>query len=196
MANALVHSMLHFRELILSLLLLSLTLGSRSQQIPLKKTQVTEKISIMVPEEFIPMSPQDIRNKFISYRDPIAGYTSQDRSVDLVVNVSKTPWSNQDMELLKDFYENNIRNLFDNVEFQKNQLEAINGRGYAVFEFTSTVQGDPNSIRNKAPVHDYRYMLYTVEDFSVYIFTFYCPARFKDRWKAAAADIMSNIVFN
>lgn len=162
-------SMLYFRGLLLSLLLLSLTLGSKSQQIPLKKTQVTEKISMMVPEEFIPMSPQDIRNKFISYRDPIAGYTSQDRSVDLVVNVSKTPWSNQDLELLKAFYENNIRNLFDDVEFQKNQLEAINGRRYAVFEFTSTVQGDPNSLRNKAPVHDYRYMLYTVR---ILVFTF------------------------
>lgn len=150
----------------------------------------------MVPVEFISMGPQDIRNKFISYREPLAGFTSEDRSTDLVVNKSKTPWSNQDMDLLKDFYENNIRNLFDEVVFQTNQLQEINGRDYAVFEFTSTVKGDPNSLRNKAPVHDYRYVLYTVEDFEVYIFTFYCPARLKNYWQATAREIMSNIYFN
>ena len=46
----------------------------------------------------------------------------------------------------------------------------------AVFEFTSTVKGDPNSLRNKSAVHDYRYMLYAIDNFEVYVFTFYCPA--------------------
>ncbi len=166
-----------------------------AQEVHLQKTQVNEDISILVPAEFIAMGPQDIRNKFISYREPLAGFTTEDRSTDLVVNVSKTPWSNQDMPILKDFYENNIRNLFDEVDFQRNELEQVNGRDYAAFEFTSTVKGDPNSLRNKAPVHDYRYVMYTVEDFEVYVFTFYCPARLKDRWQSTARQIMSTIEF-
>lgn len=169
--------------------------GITAQDAELRKTDINEEITLSVPLDFVPMGPQDIRNKFISYREPLAGFTSQDRSTDLVVNVSKTPWSNQDMELLKDFYENNIRNLFDEVEFHRNQLELINGRNYAAFEFTSTVKGDPNSLRNKSPVHDYRYVLYTVQDFEVYVFTFYCPARFKDRWQTTAEEIMTNIQF-
>ena len=167
-----------------------------SQQINLKKTAVSDKINLMVPVEFIPMGAQDFRNKFISYREPIAGFTSEDRTTDLVVNVSKTPWSNQDMDLLKDFYENNIRNLFDQVDFLTNEIQEINGRDYAVFEFTSTVKGDPNSLRNKSAVHDYRYMLYAVENFEVYVFTFYCPARLKDRWQPVASEIMSTVQFN
>jgi hypothetical protein len=168
---------------------------AQSQEIDLQKTAVTDDISLMVPSDFIPMGPQDFRNKFISYRQPLAGFTTEDRSTDLIVNVSKTPWSNQDMDLLKDFYENNILNLFDQVEFLTNELQEINGRDYAVFEFTSTVKGDPNSLRNKSAVHDYRYMLYAVESFEVYVFTFYCPARLKDRWQPVASKIMSSVQF-
>ena len=178
------------------MLLMLPVISSKSQETELKKTQVSDRITIMVPAGFIPMGPQDIRNKFISYREPLAGYTTEDRSTDLIINVSKTPWSNQDMDLLKDFYENNIRNLFDEVNFTTNELIKINGRDYAAFEFTSVVKGDPNSLRNKAPVQDYRYVLYTVDQFEVYIFTFYCPARFKDRWQTTATEIMSNIQFN
>ena len=177
-----------------SLLILS-SLNAGAQEITLKKTEINQDITVLVPAEFIAMGPQDIRNKFISYRQPLAGYTSEDRSTDLVVNVSKTPWSNQDMPLLKDFYENNIRNLFDEVTFLRNELEQINGRNYAVFEFTSVVKGDPNSLRNQTPVYDYRYVMYTVEDFEVYVFTFYCPARLKDRWQATARKIMTDIEF-
>ena len=188
--------MLQLFKPIVILILLAVPLVLAAQEIPLIKTDVTKNISLLVPSEFIPMGPQDIRNKFISYRDPIAGYTSEDRSVDLVVNISKTPWSNEDMDLLKEFYENNIRNLFDEVDFVKNEIQEINGRSYAVFEFTSIVKGDPNSLRNQAPVHDYRQVLYTVEEFNVYIFTFYCPTRVKDRWQVTAKKIMSSIVFN
>ncbi len=166
-----------------------------AQEIELRKTEINQDIDLLVPLEFLPMGPQDIRNKFISYRQPLAGFTSEDRSTDLVVNVSKTPWSNQDMLLLKDFYENNIRNLFDEVEFYRNQLDTINGRTYAAFEFTSLVKGDPNSLRNKAAIRDYRYVLYTVKEFEVYIFTFYCPAHFQERWHATAREIMSNVDF-
>ena len=177
------------------LLILVPAFAAQSQQAKLEKVQISDEINLMVPAEFIPMGPQDIRNKFISYREPLAGFTSEDRSVDLVVNVSKTPWSNQDMDLLRDFNENNIRNFFDQVEFLTNELREINGRKYAVFEFTSTVKGDPNSLRNKTPVNDYRYMLYTVEDFEVYVFTFYCPLRLKSYWQTTAGEIMSTIQF-
>lgn len=168
---------------------------SIAQEISLVKTDVGDGINLLVPSEFLPMGPQDIRNKFISYREPLAGFTSEDRSTDLVVNVSKTPWSNQDMELLKEFNENNIRNLFDEVDFTKSEVQDINGRDYAVFEFTSIVKGDPNSLRNRAPVNDYRMVLYTIQDFNVYVFTFYCPARLKGYWQATAQRIMGNINF-
>jgi len=180
---------------LITLVLILNTHGIKSQNASLEKTEINQDITLLVPSEFLAMGPQDIRSKFISYREPIAGFTSEDRSTDLVVNVSKTPWSNQDMELLKDFYENNIRNLFDQVEFHRNQTEEINGRQYAVFEFTSTVKGDPNSLRNQAPIHDYRYVMYTVEDFEVFVFTFYCPARVREKWQATAHQIMSNIEF-
>ncbi len=174
-------------------LILSLTLAA--QDLKMIQTEVTKNISLPVPATFIPMDAQDIRNKFISYREPLAGFTTEDRFVDLVVNVSKTPWSNQDIELLKEFNENNIRNLFDEVNFILNEVREINGRDYAVFEFTSTVKGDPNSLRNQASVNDYRMVLYAVEDFNVYVFTFYCPTRIKDKWQATAKEIMANIRF-
>ena len=177
------------------LFLVLMSINVTAQEIELAKVEVDKDITLLVPASFIPMTPQDIRNKFISYRTPKAGYTSQDRRVDLVVNINPTPWMDQDIELLREFYENNIRNLFDKVEFMRKEVTEINGRAYAVFEFVSTVEGDPNSIKNKTPVHDYTWVQYTIKDQQAYVFTFHCAAGLKDQWQGTAQKIMSSIIF-
>lgn len=164
-------------------------------QSPMTKVDIGDNIVIMIPQEFIEMNAQDIRNKFISYKSPLAGYTTMDRTVDLVVNVNTTPWMDKDIALLKEFYKNNIRNLFDEVEFMQEEVKEINGRSFAVFEFISKVNGDPNSFKNQAPVIDYTWVQYTIKDQQAYVFTFHCGTRLKDSWHDNAAEIMSSIKF-
>lgn len=164
-------------------------------QDPMTKVEIGDEISLMIPQEFIEMNAQDIRNKFISYRLPLGGYTTMDRRVDLVVNVNPTPWMDKDIALLKEFYKNNIRNLFDEVEFLQEELVDINGRTYAVFEFISTVKGDPDSFKNQAPVIDYTWVQYAIKDRQAYVFTFHCGAGLKDRWADNAKAIMTSIEF-
>ncbi len=161
----------------------------------LVRTEINESISLEVPASFLPMSQQDLRNKFISYRLPLAGFTSPDRSVDLVINQNPTPWRDQDIELLKEFYQNNIRNLFDTVQFFQETVKQINDRNYAVFEFISTVHGDPNSLRRQAAVVDYTWVQYTVKDQQAYVFSFNCPASLRERWQSTADKIMSSIIW-
>ncbi len=181
---------------LLSLMFISISATLvRAQEIELAKIEVDKEITLMIPADFIPMNAQDIRNKIISYRAPKAGYTSFDRRVDMVVNVNPTPWRDQDIQLLKDFYQNNIRNLFDEVNFIQEEVKEINGRSYAVFEFISTVKGDPDSFKNRAPVHDYTWVQYTIKDQQAYVFTFHCAAGLKDQWQETAQQIMASIIF-
>ena len=183
------------RRLLSIMMLMGIAWHSSAQEVELAKVEVDKEITLLVPATFIPMTAQDIRNKFISYRTPKAGYTSQDRRVDMVVNINPTPWMDQDIELLREFYENNIRNLFDEVEFMQKEVKEINGRSYAVFEFVSTVAGDPNSFKNKTAVKDYTWVQYTIKDQQAYVFTFHCAAGLKDQWQSTAERIMSSIIF-
>ncbi len=157
--------------------------------------KIMDKITVLLPQEFNQMTQQDIFNKFISYRQPQAGFTTEDRLVDFVVNVSHTPWLERDIDLLKSFYENSIRNLFDEVNFLQDTVRAINGKNFAVFEFISTVRGDPNSLRNQSPVINYQYVQYAVKGKQVFIFTIQCPARLREQWQTVAGEIMSSIRF-
>ena len=175
--------------------LLWLTVGLLCAQDPMTKVIVQNQIELQIPQEFIEMNAQDIRNKFISYKQPLAGYTTIDRRVDLVINVNATPWMDQDIQLLQEFYRNNILNLFDDVDFIQEGIKQINGREYAVFEFISTVKGDPNSFKNRAAVVDYTYVQYTIKDQKAYVFTFHCGAHMKDRWQNTATAIMSSPQF-
>lgn len=166
------------------------------QKVSFTNVEIKGGITLKIPLEFIEMNAQDFRNKFISYRAPKAGYTTIDRRVDLVVNVNPTPWMDQDIALLKQFYQNNIRNLFDEVEFIQEEVKEINGRSYAVFEFVSTVKGDANSIHKQAAVVDYTWVQYTIKDQQAYVFTFHCPAGIRDQWDQTAGEIMTSIIFN
>ena len=179
-------------SLALALLFINIALIGQD---PMTKVSVQEQIDLQIPQEFIEMNAQDIRNKFISYKQPLAGYTTMDRRVDLVINVNPTPWMDQDIQLLKEFYRSNILNLFDEVKFLQEEVKNINGRDYAVFEFVSTVKGDPNSFRNQAAVVDYTWVQYTIKDQQAYVFTFHCPAQLQNRWQPTATEIMSSLQF-
>ena len=185
----------HLRTISGLALAFCLGLNTLYGQDPMTKVLVQEQIELQIPQEFIEMNAQDIRNKFISYKQPLAGYTTMDRRVDLIINVNPTPWMDQDIQLLQEFYRSNILNLFDEVNFMQEEVRNINGRDYAVFEFISTVKGDPNSFRNQAAVVDYTWVQYTIKDQQAYVFTFHCPAQLKNRWQPTATEIMTSLQF-
>lgn len=176
----------------ISLVFLILT-DLKSQEVSLKKVAINKDIKVALPEEFIQMTEQDINEKYISYRDPIALYTSQDRAIDFGVNLSVTHWKPEDLKIMQEFYENSIRSLYSEVNFIKKEIETINDIPYAVFEFESSVEGESNAITQTNAISKYTLIHYAIVNNKTVLFNFSSPLNAKDKWQAVAHEIMESI---
>lgn len=174
---------------------LFLVLGTQAngQNADLKKVQVNKSIRLALPPDFMPMSEEEIRAKYISYRTPLALYSNPNRTVDLGINLSVTHWEPNDLEIMQQFYENSIRSLYTEVDFLKKDIETVDGIRFAVFEFISTVV-DEESIVNRAPsLSKYTLIYYGIVNNKTILFNFTCPANEKETWQDTAHAIMDSI---
>lgn len=178
--------------IIISLVFLILT-DLRGQEVSLKKVAINKDIKVALPEEFVQMTEQDINEKYISYRDPIALYTSQDRAVDFGVNLSVTHWKPEDLKIMQEFYENSIKSLYSEVNFIKKEIETINDIPYAVFEFESSVEGESNAITQTNAIKKYTLIHYAIVNNKTVLFNFSSPLSAKGKWQTVAHEIMESI---
>ena len=123
----------------ISFLLCILLIASSFQDIKLKKTKVSDAITVSLPESFYPMAPQDIAQRYPSVRKPIAAYTNDQMLVDFSINQSASMWRQSDIEMAKSFMKSSVMNMFDSVEFIQEDIREINGHNYIVFEIISII---------------------------------------------------------
>ncbi|MCS7019354.1 MAG: hypothetical protein NZM34_09620 [Bernardetiaceae bacterium] len=159
----------------------------------MKKIKLTEGVTAQLPEGFRPMTDDEIAQRYFTYRKPVAMFTDARAVVDFGLNISATTWQYEDLPLLKSFYKASIVQMFTSVNIIKEEIEEINGRKYAVFEFISEVRSDPKAIIKRPPVINYTYILYTVVGEKVYILNFTCPADVRSQWRPIAHAIMKTV---
>ncbi len=160
----------------------------------LKPVKVTDHITVSLPADFRPMTEQEIASKYVYTRRPMALYTDYAISADFGVNRAYNQWSEGDLDILKDFYKANIMALYDEVTFSKEELEEINGRRFAVFEFTAMVRPDQDAISNDTPLRTYNYIQYTIINNNTLVFNLSCPLANMGKWKKTAPEIMQSVV--
>ncbi|MDV3308566.1 MAG: hypothetical protein LOY03_07090 [Cyclobacteriaceae bacterium] len=159
----------------------------------LKRTRVSDDISILVPVGWRPMDELDFSQRYPSVRAPIAAFTDQDRLVDVSVNVSATQWPDANVALASQFFKASILNTFDRVSMISEGIREIRGKSFIYFEFESTVRGNPRELGQEAPIMGYSYIQYLVQPGRTLVFSFHCPRRMKDAWQETALKIMENI---
>jgi hypothetical protein len=157
-----------------------------------KKVKIGENISMSLPEEFYDMTPEDIAQRYPSVRRPLGAFTNGQRIVDISVKVSATQWRTEDTPIAKDFFKSSIINLYDQVEFFREDVETINKKDFIVFEFDSRINPD-QTLENRRAVRKYNYVMYRIQDMTTYVFTFQCPVQVKDQWQEAAENIMQSV---
>ncbi|MBW8048821.1 MAG: hypothetical protein FVQ77_00475 [Cytophagales bacterium] len=163
------------------------------QNVNFVTVKITDYIKVSLPEEFLPMTFDDLVVKYPSPKKPTAMYTNPDRLVDFGLNETSNNWPANDLELLKNLYRSSILNLYDTVFFIQQVVQKINKREFIVLEFVSGSEGI--SIRGKlAPlIGTYSYIQYTVYNDKILVFNFSCPAFFKKEWEQSAKMIMNSI---
>lgn len=159
------------------------------------KVQVTEEISMKIPEDFRLMTDDEVASRYFTTKRPIAIYTDQSVNVDLGINRSATQWIADDLEIMVSFQKANIYNFYDEIEMISQGIKEVNGRKAAYFEFVSTVKADQQSIRAQSPVKKYTYIQYMIVGENSWVFNFSSPVQLQSQWQPALPDIMSSIVF-
>lgn len=175
------------------ILVLSSSLLFPVQQSKFVKTKVSDGISLLLPGDFIPVSEEDLRRKYLSAKPPVAVYTDYSRSVDFGVNVAYSKWDEEDLEIMKSFYKSNIMGLYNEVQFMNESIENINGKDFAVFEYVSAVYDEESSAFNQGTISKYVRIQYAIVNGKTVLFNFSCPASQKDKWIPIAKEILESV---
>lgn len=165
----------------------------------LERVKLSRALQFDLPVNMRPMSETEINGKYLSSKQPLAMYTTQDGLVDFGIKLSNASFLDRDLNLAAEFYRSNLLNLYDSVTFIREEIETINKRLFVVFEFTSVVYPEKNETTQvfdagkTKPKVMYTYIQYGVVNGKLAVFNFSCPSLYRTTWQATAWDIMHSV---
>ncbi|MFL5730230.1 MAG: hypothetical protein ACJ75J_12160 [Cytophagaceae bacterium] len=174
------------RILLLAGLMCMSVLYTNAQAPKLKSKKIAEGVTASLPDNFYPMSNEDIAQRYPSTKKPLCMYTDMDRAVDFGLNESKSNWAGGDLKVLQQVYKSTILSLYKKVDFIQEGIKSIKKRDYICFEFTSEAQGNTK----------YTFLMYTVVNKKVFIFNFTCDQTQMKKWQETARAIMETVKIN
>jgi hypothetical protein len=159
----------------------------------LKKTKVGDDITVYVPDLMVPMTPEDLAQRFPSVRAPLAAFTDMERGAEFSVNISATRWPDGNIEVAQKFFKTALVNLYDRVDMIDEGIREIKKKKFAFYEFESRINGDKFKQGLKDPVLSYTYTQYYVDKKRTLVFTFSCPRAMKDDWTGVVHEMMAMV---
>lgn len=157
------------------------------------KTKISDGITVSLPAELKPMTPEDLSERYPSVRAPLGAFTNEDRVVNFSVNISATQWPDENLEMAKKFFKAGIYNLYDRIEMVSEGIHEIHKKKFIYFEFESRLGASKLAMGNQEAIVTYTYIQYLVEPGRALVFSFNCPREQRPEWQPKAAAIMKSI---
>lgn len=155
--------------------------------------KVDKLLTMKIPENFVALTDDQIADKMIATRKPLAAYSNPSGNTDITVavgNSNKNPWKDQDLKLMAQFQKANIMQLFTNVNMLQEKLVKVKGQQFAVFEFVSEVKE-----KGKSPIRKYHHIRYAIRKGNMMVFSYICPESERSISEGTAAQVMDSIRF-
>ncbi len=186
---------------LLLLVLLPLSFSLLSMDTPkMPKRKIYDGVSILMPEDFVVMSDNDIAARYPSTKKPLAVYMSADTKADFSMNNTKAKFAGQDTKMLREIYRATIIETYDtssvggddpfrndrvkkSFKFLSEGIKTVNKKEYAYFEYTSEF----------GSVKKYNYIMYAVHKKHVLIFNFSCDQRAMKTYQPIAHAMMNSV---
>ena len=159
----------------------------------LVKTKIDSGISVNLPTEFSPMTPEDIVQRYPSVRAPLGAFTNPDRLVDFCANVSATQWPQGNAGFAMKFFKSTIYTMYDRVEMISEGVATLHKQNFFYFEFDSRLNADRQNVGTQDPLMKYTYIMYLVKPERTLVFSFNCTKEQKEEWQPVAREIMNSI---
>jgi len=149
----------------------------------LKTVKLMDGVKVSLPKEFSQMTDDDVAQKYPSTKKPLVLYTNPDRIIDFGLNVTKSKFPGNDLELLRGIYKSTFLHMYNKVTFIQDEIKTINKRKFINFEFIAEFEGQ----------RTYSNLMYTLVKDQVFLFNFTCPQPVYQKWQATANAIMPTI---
>ena len=143
-----------------------------------------DKLSVMLPNEFVVMLPELIRTKYISEKKPDIIYTSLDGSVNFSLNLLVTSPGKKDMSYAMSMLKTMIKNMNPAyIFFEDKTIEGVSGNSISLIQFKSY------------GVDEAAYNILYLLSIDKYIIqgAFNCKYNDMEEWKRAAFEMIKTI---
>jgi len=157
------------------------------------RTKLSGGVTVSIPENMVPMPPEDIAVRFPSVRAPLGAFTNADRLVDFSVNISATKWPDEDTDIAAKFFRSSLKNMYDRLDIISEGTMVLHKKKFLFFEFESRVSGDRRKQGQQDPITKYVYIQYLIQKDRTLVFTFSCPSTLKEEWQPVAREMMQKI---
>jgi hypothetical protein len=149
-----------------------------------KELLFEEKLSVMMPNEFVIMLPELVDTKYISEKKPDVIYTNLDGSVNFSFNLLVTSSGERDMSYAINMLKTMIKNMNPAyVFFEDKTIESVAGNSISLIQFKSY------------GIDEAAYNIIYLISIDKYIIqgAFNCRYDDMDEWKRAAFEMIKSI---
>jgi len=149
-----------------------------------KKTFLDNKIELMVPADFKPMTEEMLNTKYANTRQkPALILTDEDGEVNIIINHLPQPITPEQVSAFKDFQMSSLKKIRPDAKWLTDGVKTINGKNVGYFTFIS------NAIDQTV----FNYYFFTDMDGKVLLLSFNCTGKLLPKWKEAAETIVSSL---
>lgn len=167
----------------LVVILFSVLLLSFNATAPALEKIYANKVEILIPKEFKPMSDQMARSKYPSSNRPNLIYTDEDGAVNVAFNHTQNKATQAQMDAYKQSLVSSLKKSYPAAKWKEDGVKQINGRkvGYAEFVTPAIDQ------------EVYNLMFFTDLDGKLLLCTFNCTTKQLGNWQTSAKQIMNSL---
>jgi len=168
----------------LFLLLLLLPVCSIAQIKLEKRSLLNDKIELLVPDNFKPMTSYAITQKYPnSGQPPNLALTDEKSDVDLIIVLTPQFIQPSQMGQFKDFMIRTLKRGHPDAKWLDNGVRTVNGKNVGYFKL----------VTNAADQKKFVYYFFTDMDGKVLMFTFNCTESLLPKWKNTAEAIVASL---
>jgi hypothetical protein len=149
-----------------------------------KKTFLDNKIELMVPADFKPMTEEMLNVKYPNTRQrPSLVLTDENAEVNIVISAIAQPITPEQIGAFKDFQISSLKKMRPDAKWLEDGVKTINGKSVGYFKFIS----------NAVDQTVFNYYFFTDMDGKVLLLSFNCIEKLLPKWKEAAETIVSSL---
>ena len=149
-----------------------------------KRSLLDNKIELLVPTDFKPMSADMLNEKYPNRTNqPDVVLTDENAEINIVISLVNQPLQSAQIPAFKDFQITSLKRMHPDAKWLDNGVKVINGKKVGYFKLIS----------NAVDQTVFNYYFFTNVDGKALVITFNCIEKLLPQWKDTAETIVSSL---